>query len=258
MVVPARPVTGQRLPWRSFGLTDTGRVRPGNEDALLLRPDTGIYAVADGMGGHAAGEVASRLAVDMLAEAFDHASPRLGARAMLRTLLTSFAAANEAILAHAAANPACAGMGTTLTALAPLPAAALCVVAHVGDSRCYRLRAGELSQLTHDHTWVQRQVDEGMLTAAQARHHPLASLLSRVLGTPAVGPADTHICDVAAHDLFLLCSDGLTGMLDDGELHALLDRPLPLDVRAHELVAAANQRGGRDNITVLLLAVDDA
>jgi PPM family protein phosphatase len=240
--------------WQSCALTDRGRVRRRNEDAYLVLPESRLYAVADGMGGHAAGDVASRTAVNVLAESFARVpSRRIMHGAMTRRLLDAFAAANAAILSHALTQPQCAGMGTTLTAVAPLDAAAQCVVAHVGDSRLYRLRAGELHQVTRDHTWVQQQVEAGILTPAEARHHPLSSLLNRVLGTQEVGPADSMVFDTLPGDLLLLCSDGLTGMIDDAELATLLQRPLPLEQHARELVEAANAGGGTDNITVLLL-----
>ncbi|HEX2168333.1 MAG TPA: PP2C family serine/threonine-protein phosphatase [Longimicrobiales bacterium] len=245
------------MKWSTAGLTDRGRRRARNEDAFLLRPQARIFGVADGMGGHAAGNVASRIAIDVLAAAFERPpSPRIRAATLARRLLNIFDDANRAILAHAAENRECAGMGTTLTALAPLAGADQCVIAHVGDSRAYRLRAGELTQLTRDHTWVQQQVDAGMLTSAEARHHPLASVLSRVLGTAAVGPADTLVVDAAPGDVFLLCSDGLTTMLDDPEVLALVDGQVSLEERARALIDAANQRGGVDNITVVLLQPD--
>jgi PPM family protein phosphatase len=243
--------------WQSFALTDRGRVRRRNEDAYLVLPESRLYAVADGMGDHAAGDATSRTAVKVLAESFGRApSPRIQHAAMTRRLLDAFEAVNAAILDHAAAQPKCAGMGTTLTAVAPLEATSQCVVAHVGDSRLYRLREGELHQVTRDHTWVQQQVDAGILTPAQACHHPLSSLLNRVLGTQEVGPADTMVMDALPGDLLLLCSDGLTGMVDDAELAALLQRPVSLEQHARELVDAANERGGTDNITVLLLRSD--
>jgi PPM family protein phosphatase len=255
MVVPGT----RHLSWRAHGLTDRGLRRRRNEDALLVAPDARLYAVADGMGGHAAGNVASRIAVETLAAAFARApSSRIHAPALARRLLVAFDAVNSAILEHAAGHPSCHGMGTTLTALAPLAAAPQCVIAHVGDSRAYRLRAGALVQLTADHTWVQQQVDAGMLTPHEARHHALSSVLNRVLGSEAVGPADTFVVDAAPGDLFLLCSDGLTNMLDDTALHALLAHDVPLDQQARELVAAANEQGGRDNITVLLLRPEPA
>lgn len=248
------PVPAELMSWSSAGMTDRGRRRVRNEDAFLLRPHARIFAVADGMGGHAAGNIASRVAIDVLAGAFERApSARIGAATLARRLLGVFDDANRAILDHATENRECAGMGTTLTAFSPLAAADQCVIAHVGDSRAYRLRGGELTQLTRDHTWVQQQVDAGMLTSSESRHHPLASVLSRVLGTAAVGPADTLVVDAAPGDVFLLCSDGLTTMLDDADVRMLLDRPLPLEDRARALIEAANQRGGLDNITVVLL-----
>ncbi|CAN5667005.1 N/A [soil metagenome] len=240
--------------WHSHALTDLGLRRRRNEDAFLLRPQERIYAVADGMGGHAAGDVASRIAVETLKSAFARApSPRIRRASLTHRLLKAFEAANAAILAHAAENRECVGMGTTLTAFAPLSNVDQAVIAHVGDSRAYRMRAGELKQLTHDHTWVQQQVDAGMLTARAARHHRFSSVLNRVLGTAAVGPADTFIVNTAPGDLFLLCSDGLTTGMDDEDLHPLLNRDLTIEQHAQELVEAANRRGGADNITVLLL-----
>lgn len=220
-----------------------------------MLPGARVFAVADGMGGHAAGDVASRLATEMLRRAFARApSSRIRSAALARRLIEAIDAANRAILEHAAQHRECTGMGTTLTVLAPLAAADQCVIAHVGDSRAYRVREGELRQLTCDHTWVQQQVDAGMLTPAEARHHPLSSVLSRVLGTPEMGPADTIVADVRPGDRFLLCSDGLTTMLDDDTLRAILREELPLDQCARTLVDAANRNGGIDNITVLLLA----
>jgi PPM family protein phosphatase len=245
--------------WHSVALTDRGRRRRRNEDAFLLLPDSRLFAVADGMGGHAAGNVASRMAVEVLSRSFPRApSPAIRHGTLTRRLLAAFDAVNAAILSHAAAHPECSGMGTTLTAVAPLRGMQECVVAHIGDSRLYRLRGGELTQITRDHTWVQQQVDAGMLTPDQARDHPLASLLHRVLGTTQVGPADTLLIDTQPGDLLLLCSDGLSGMVPDADLCAMLTRSLPLEQHARELVDAANARGGTDNITVLLLQPETA
>jgi PPM family protein phosphatase len=255
MVVPARHLTDERMRWDCSALTDRGLRRERNEDACLALPRSRIYAVADGMGGHAAGDVASRLAVETIAAAFPRApSPRIGSDTLARRLVDAYALANRAILRHAQAVPECGGMGTTLTVLAPLASAAQCVIAHIGDSRAYRLRNQRLQQLTRDHTWVQQQIDAGMLTPLEARHHPYSSLLNRVLGTHAEGPPDTLVADVEPGDLFLLCSDGLTNMLEFEELRALLGAHAPLPQLARDLVAAANRNGGIDNITVVLLA----
>jgi PPM family protein phosphatase len=239
------------------GLTDRGSRRPRNEDALLVRPDVGLFAVADGMGGHAAGEVASRLAVATLEQTL---APRLAAGApppdrLRRTLAAAVHSANAAILQRAAANPTEFGMGTTLTALALLRRRG-CLIAHAGDSRAYLLRAGTLRQLTEDHTWVREQVRAGLLTPALARRHPHANVITRALGTTPELAVDTCRETLAAGDVLLLCSDGLTLHLDDAELRGLLDRPLPVPRLADELVAAANRAGGLDNITAVVLRVE--
>jgi PPM family protein phosphatase len=272
MVVPDpdTPVPPPALRWSAAGLSDIGRVRRRNEDALLLDP-AGLFAVADGMGGHAAGDVASRLAVSTLA-----ASPgilpggaarqpgRSGgtdeiadeiADAIADALVAAFNRANRAILDHAATERACRGMGTTLTALVPLARAPACVIGHVGDSRAYRLRDGTMEQLTRDHTWVQHQVDTGMLTPHQARHHGRSAVLLRVLGTELFLPADIVVVDAKPGDMFLLCSDGLTEMLEDDDIRQLLDVGSPLADLAAALVSETVQRGARDNVTVLVLSV---
>jgi PPM family protein phosphatase len=255
MVVPTRRPALIR--WQATALSDRGRMRPRNEDAYLVRTDANIFAVADGMGGHAAGDIASQLAVRCLSDAFPRArSPRMRARTLSRRLRAAFDTANAALLQYAAHHRECSGMGTTLTALAPLRSPPQCVIAHVGDSRAYRMRAGELVQLTADHTWVQQQVDAGILTPLQARNHPWSPVLSRVLGTDDLEPADMYVVDVAPGDLFLLCSDGLSGLVEDADLRAMLARSLPLEQQARELIAAANLRGGRDNITAVLVVAE--
>jgi PPM family protein phosphatase len=257
MVVPG---TTKMLNWSAHGLSDRGRQRPRNEDALLVAPESGICAVADGMGGHAAGDVASRLAVEALAAAFQRpaAGAEPGPDTLTELLVEAFHAANQAILGHAAADLACHGMGTTMTVLAGLTGTPVVVLAHIGDSRAYRLREGRLEQLTRDHTWVQQQVDAGMLTPLQARHHRRASMLNRVLGTDAAAPADTAILDAEPGDLLLLCSDGLTAVLEDDDVRGILDVASPLQQRAEALIHLANERGGPDNITVVLAAAEAA
>lgn len=234
--------------WDAAARTDRGLRRARNEDAFALHADAGVYAVADGMGGHAAGDVASRIAVETLERAVAAAPGAVPER-----LADSVRDANRAIREHADANPETAEMGTTLTALALADAGF--VIAHVGDSRCYRLREDALEQLTTDHTWVQAQVDAGILSPEQARHHPFGSVLLRSLGSADDVEVDTLSGPVRPGDLFLLCSDGLTGMVDDADLAAMLRQPIPLDALAEQLVEAANLRGGVDNITVVLARV---
>jgi PPM family protein phosphatase len=231
------------------GRTHVGRIRNRNEDALLQRPERGLFAVADGMGGHAGGDIASRIAVDVLDERTsgpaEHPATQLD---------TGIRAAHDAILKAARADSALRGMGTTLTALWFHRADAEVVVAHVGDSRAYRLRDGALKQLTRDQTWVQDQVDAGLLSANQARRHPYSAMLTCALGVEDV-VLDVQIMPLPTRpgDVYLLCTDGLVARLDEEDIQPILERPQPLDAVAEALVDAANQAGGPDNITVALI-----
>lgn len=231
------------------GHTDVGRVRARNEDALLLQPLRGLAAVADGMGGHAAGDVASRIAVDVLDDRTRDLGPDVAAE-----LADAARAAHGAIVRAARADPELQGMGTTLTALR-VDAGGDAVIAHVGDSRAYRWRGDTLEQLTRDQTWVQDQVEAGALSQERARTHPFSSILTGALGIedqeievqvvePGCEPGDT----------FLLCSDGLTAPLTDDQIRAVLrDHAGDLAGTALALVDAANEAGGPDNITVALV-----
>lgn len=242
----------QQITWDAAALTDTGLKRARNEDSHLFRPEKRLFAVADGMGGHQAGDVASRMAVDFV-DAFFREAPAADAdpQEVGRSLLDAAQHANQEILARGAAEPDKYGMGTTLTTLIALDGA--CVIGHIGDSRAYRLRNGALSQITTDHTWVQDQVALGALSRSEARRHPYANVLTRVLGMPDADGADVLLADVASGDLFLLCSDGLTSMIEHPDLEALVAQDKPLEQLAQQLVEAANVRGGHDNVTVILL-----
>jgi protein phosphatase len=246
--------------WEWAALSDTGRRRSRNEDSFLVRPEKRLYAVADGMGGHAAGDVASRMAIELLDRHFDGAAaPGADAAAIAESLREAAEEANRAILARGIAEPEKLGMGTTLTALSLLCPESSLVIAHIGDSRAYRMRDAELVQLTHDHTWVQRQIEEGKLSAKQARRHPLSSVLTRVLGSPELEEVDVVMADAQPGDLYMLCSDGLTSMVEDTDLRAILVGDWPLEELSANLVDAANLRGGHDNVTVVLLrALDGA
>jgi protein phosphatase len=236
--------------------TDVGRLRAANEDAHLMRPEANVYAVADGMGGHVAGEVASKLAIETLSAIrdFSGVSPDV----LPEFLKSQFSAANQAILANTRATPEHAGMGTTLTVLVLSSGLDEANYAHVGDSRLYRCRAGHLEQLTRDHTWVQEQLDQGALTPDQARLHPLSSILSRALGTSDTVEVDTGTAEVRPGDTFLLCSDGLTNMLTDETIEEILQGNTSAAALAESLVSAANASGGTDNITALIVrALDD-
>lgn len=236
-------------------LSDTGRVRQHNEDSLLVRPDKRLFAVADGMGGHVAGEVASALAVSTLEEAVTDADGGETAEGLADRLVRAVQRANERILERGRREPSTRGMGTTLTVVGfpASPDGNVCALAHVGDSRAYRYREGRLQLLTRDHTWVQDEVDAGRLHPDEARGHPYANVLSRVLGLPDLAGVEAGVIELDPGDVLLLCSDGLTAMMDDAAIEEVLARHDDLDAAAAALVEGANRHGGIDNITVVLL-----
>jgi PPM family protein phosphatase len=229
---------------RAAGVTDTGRRRLRNEDAFICEPP--LFAVADGMGGARAGEIAARLAAAALEEAGSRARGEKG----LADLIVE---ANRRIWERAVTDPATAGMGTTVTAALVDAAQGTVAIGHVGDSRAYLLRDGALEQLTTDHSLVAELVQSGVLTPEEAERHPQRSAITRALGTePTV---DVEVFTVAGEpgDLFLVCSDGLPVMLSDADVVAALEAAGRDPTAAAEaLVAAANTRGGEDNITVVL------
>jgi serine/threonine protein phosphatase PrpC len=235
-------------------LTDSGLVRANNEDALAFDAELGVAVLADGMGGYNAGEVASSMAVlfvksELVRCLADSAQPSSPAQ-VARMIESSFDEANLSILNAANANPHYAGMGTTL--VAGVFQADKLVLGHIGDSRCYRLRDGVLTQITKDHSMLQEQVDAGFLTPEQAAYAPGKNLLTRALGVEDFARVEIHEHPVHEGDLYLMCTDGLTDMLTDKDILATLDSHTNLALMATELVARANINGGRDNISVLL------
>ena len=225
--------------------------------------EKGIAVVADGMGGHPAGDVASALAVEAasrrLQELLD--SPSLGEASpdgLGDGMAGAVRAADQRVRDAAEEDPGRRGMGTTLTALLVERGSGRVVVGHVGDSRAYRLRAGALELLTRDHTWVQEQVDAGHLTPAQARGHPYSSVLTQGVGLETPAEPDVTVLEAAAGDLYLVCSDGLVGMVHDRDIERLLLETADsgLATQAEALVDAANRGGGIDNVTVALVRVD--
>jgi protein phosphatase len=254
-------VVGYRL--EASGATDVGRKRQLNEDVFLVDDELGVYLVADGMGGHAAGEVASRLAADEILRAFsgrssltqetwpEHWDMKRSATANL--LVDAILAGHERVTNAVNRDQNLKGMGTTVVVAVHPAASRNLVVCHVGDSRAYRVRHNRLEVLTEDHSWVHEQVAAGFLTEEAARTHPLKNVVTQALGGSAEPKVDLLETELMNEDLYLLCSDGLNSMLTDEEILELLTCDEPLDVRTRKLIEAANERGGNDNVTVVLL-----
>jgi protein phosphatase len=249
----------------SFGVSDRGLRRHHNEDAYLVREDLGLAIVADGMGGHAAGEVASDLAVkeveryvcgstvsdgDTWPQEWDR---RLSANA--NRLMASILAAHRTVTDAVEGNLGLRGMGATVVAVLLDGQSGRVTIGHVGDSRAYVFREGELVLLTSDHSWVHEQVIAGLLTEDAARNHPLKNVVTRALGGAQEPLVDVREEDTRAGDVLLLCSDGLNTMLEDGEIEVLLQRESDIGKAGQNLVMEANRRGGVDNITVVLVRI---
>ena len=234
--------------------TDVGMIRSGNEDnyAVDANGARGIFIVADGMGGHAAGEVASEMAVQIVLRELKDVSNITDGN-VNKVLGEALRLANRAIHDRTITEVDKQGMGTTASVL--LMNARYFLIGQVGDSRVYRLRDGALSQITKDHSYVQEQVDAGFLTPEQARYHPYSNVITRCVGaSPDVEP-DAYTGDVRVGDLFLVASDGLTGMVDDRRLQMLLMSRSEPARKVHSLIAEANGRGGLDNITAIVVQV---
>jgi PPM family protein phosphatase len=229
--------------------TDTGRQRSANEDSVFVRAP--VFVIADGMGGAQAGEVASKNA----AEAFDHELPEGPPERVLKETIEG---ANRTIHGLARTDPNLTGMGTTTTAAILDEGAEEVAIGHVGDSRAYRLRRGKLERLTRDHSLVEEMRRKGQLTEAQAEDHPQRSIITRALGPEPEVEVDLQTVPAQAGDVFLLCSDGLTSMLDDEHIERLLARATSMPNAVRALIDEANRAGGRDNISVITFKVVDA
>jgi serine/threonine protein phosphatase PrpC len=279
---PSLPTAPKSASVRTFAmLSHRGRVRHANQDACAALPELGAFVVCDGIGGAAAGEVASHLAAEAFLHALSQPGPQQAKRIPPKSassptpgngatsypanhphtrLYEAVRAANQAVFRHSRKSPGLHGMGTTLVAVLLDDAAAPTLwLAHVGDSRAYRFRRGDLQLLTEDHSLVEEQVRAGVLSRVQARRSPIRNIITRAIGSqPTVEP------DIAGHetqpgDLYLLASDGLTRELTDAEIAAILTQTratgtAALEAVCHSLVDAANEHGGSDNITVLLVA----
>lgn len=234
--------------------TDVGVVRSGNEDSYLMAAERGLFIVADGMGGHAAGEVASDMATRIIAEQF-HPARGMSDDELMSQMVGAIRSANEAIFRRTLSEHDKRGMGTTTTVMTLLSRRYL--IGQVGDSRAYLLRGDTLSQLTKDHSYVQEQVDAGRLSPEEARVHPYANVITRCVGSSSDVIPDLYFGTLEAGDLVLLASDGLTGMLEDSDVHEIMRSAVPLEGMVDALIAGANHRGGLDNVTTILVRIED-
>lgn len=237
--------------------TDQGLVRKNNEDALTFDSNTGLCLLADGMGGYNAGEVASAMAVTFLRQELtawlSQAGNRVFGRELRRKMEACVSQVNHLILSAACSNPDQAGMGTTLVAGVFMDS--WLMLGHIGDSRCYRLRGQVLEQITKDHSLLQEQVDAGLVTAEQALTSPHRNLITRALGVEDAVQVEINEHRIERGDLYLMCSDGLSDMVRDTVIEAIVNAPGTLRQKAAALVREANVSGGRDNISVLLVHV---
>lgn len=242
------------MKYEFFSKTDPGRLRENNEDSVVFDTLNGLAVLADGMGGYNAGEIASGMATESiktelgqwLAEAGPKAAPLEVRRAMFRCIDKT----NQSIFTSANTNPQYSGMGTTL--VVGVFAGDKLVLGHIGDSRCYRFRAGQLKRLTRDHSLLQEQLDAGLITPAQAATSANKNLVTRALGVEEEVSLEVNEFQVEPDDLYVMCSDGLSDMIGDDSVAQLMLDAQSLEDLADQLVAAANAAGGRDNISVLL------
>jgi PPM family protein phosphatase len=237
--------------------TDVGMIRSGNEDAWFAHAtkESGLFIVADGMGGHAAGEVASEMTVQIVARELQGLK-ELHAEGSPEKVMDSLRLANRAVYDRTVQESDKQGMGTTASVLVVSPGHYL--IGQVGDSRVYLLRDGALRQLTKDHSYVQEQVDAGLLTPEQARYHPYSNVITRCVGAGEAVDPDTYSGEMRTGDVFLVASDGLTGMVDDRRLQQLLLSRATAGRIVDALIAEANYRGGLDNITAIVVQVNAA
>ena len=246
---------------KAYGLTHVGRQRQHNEDAFLVEDEARLFLVADGMGGHAAGEIASRIAVDSISEFIVHTKEDDGTwphaydehyRRSTNRLMAALRMANTRVLEAMRKDARLRGMGTTV--VAAMEDEGTVSVAHVGDSRAYLIRAGHLSRITNDHSWVFEQVQAGMLTEAEAEKDPLRNVITRALGGALQVTPDASEIEARPGDVVLLCSDGLTGMVPESDiLRIVTANENDLEEACRQLIDAANERGGLDNVTAVLV-----
>jgi protein phosphatase len=237
----------------AFGKSDRGLKRPSNEDAFFVKAELGFHVLADGMGGAAAGELASQIFAVTALEVFSGLPPRESDHDVVLRLEKSYELANERILSHVRIHPDDRGMGCTAELLVILNNKF--ILGHVGDSRTYLYRRGKLKQLTRDHSLVQDQLDQGLITPMEARTHRLRHVILRAVGTNEALPVDLLRGEILQGDLFLLTSDGLTDMVEDRTIREVLALHVDISRKAERLIELAKAAGGHDNITVILSEV---
>jgi serine/threonine protein phosphatase PrpC len=246
----------------AYGLTHVGRQRQHNEDSFLVADAAHLFLVADGMGGHAAGEIASRIAVDSISEFILHTKEDDGTwphaydehlKRSTNRLMAAVRIANQRVLEAMRKDARLRGMGTTVVAC--MADENTMSVAHVGDSRAYLIRGQQLSRITNDHSWVFEQVQAGMLTEAEAEKHPLRNVITRALGGALQVTPDASEIQPQSGDVFLLCSDGLTGMVPEDQILRMVADSASLEKTCQLLIDKANERGGLDNVTAILVRI---
>lgn len=252
-------------PWQFSGGSDVGRERAHNEDAILVDDERKLVVLADGMGGYQAGEVASQLAVDVVCDdlyrldiseaELGRIDPNTGTSVAMRQLRSAIEKANNRICSVARGCEDLNGMGTTIVAARFYDGRV--AIAHVGDSRCYRLRDRALEQLTRDHSYVQDQFEKGLISKQDAKNSPQKNLITRALGIDAIAEADAKEYRTRPGDLYLLCSDGLSDLVDDEAIQIALSTEKAPGEHIKSLIDTANANGGRDNISVIIICVGD-
>jgi len=243
--------------------THVGMKREHNEDFFLLMPEERLFAVCDGMGGHASGEVASKLACEEIRNFFELTGKDRDATWPFKLdrkmgydenrIQVAVRLANQSVMDRSASDPRCRGMGTTFVGGYFVEDGGRLIVAHAGDSRAYRMREGRLERITHDHSLVEEYVRMGRLTEEEARNFPQKNIILRALGQQKNLEVEVNVHDTQDGDLYMVCSDGLSGMVDDAHMQELmLEKGSDLDACAQALIEAANAAGGLDNITTIL------
>jgi protein phosphatase len=234
------------------GKTNVGLKRTANEDTFLIKGELGLCLVADGLGGAAAGELASRFFADATVEVFQQATDMIEKNVVER-IQNAFRLANERIRNHVEQNPEHKGMGCTAELMALSDQGF--VIGHMGDSRAYRFRNGQLKQLTHDHSFIQEQIDKGLIPEENARKHPLRNVILKAVGINESMALDLIRGRTYPEDQFLLCSDGLTDMVEDNTIGEVFDSAIPVNRKVDRLIDLALSGGGKDNVTVVLIDI---